>query len=280
MATIRFVSGLVTQRQTVGIPAGIAVSAPDCRLDPGDCCASGGAAGCCVPPPPATLYAARYGADPDCGCLDVCVVLVYVADLDAWYGSLPGCGADPAPLLRLKCVEGAYALDVVGAEDAVVLAGSPSADVTASCDPFLGAWDFVDDAGDVCSGPGGFGYLISEADCSPGSGSGGGGTAALGACCPAVPLTLTGIVTLRTGAFLGAPEVIACEYDGVSQWHVTTPGWLHLSGCVNLACLAGSPYFGTSARPGWSCEPFTASFDLNDSLCLTPTPGTCRVTFS
>lgn len=178
MATIRFLAGLVTQRQTLSLPAGLAVSAADCVRDALDCCTSGGALGCCFPRPPDTLWAQLLEPSAGCACLLDCVELIYDASRDAWYGGPVGetCAVTADVLLRLKCISGAYALDCVlrGATpadaDLAGLSGTPRAGVAPSCDPFLSAWDFTDPAPDLCAAEGTFSYLLSESDCTGGPG--------------------------------------------------------------------------------------------------------------
>ena len=231
MATITFLRGIIVQRQTLGLPAGLTVSDPDCRENPQDCCESGAsAAGCCWPRPPATLYAALYDPSEDCACLNACLTLTYNELADAWYSeSLDGCGADPAPTLRLKCVLGAYRLDVVGDDDVILVEGVASALFDPSCDPFLAAFDFSDDGPHACGGT--YSYLISESDCA------GGGTIATD-CCPddLLPAVLT--ATLAGGNCPG-------EYVLVYGAHSTADGWAAelcpVAGPIgSLRCVGGA----------------------------------------
>lgn len=292
MSSIRFLAGLVVQKQILQLPTGLVVGPPDCLVNEQDCCQSGGAAGCCFPRPPDHIWAWRTGASADCGCVLDCVELIYDADRDAWYGGpiADVCGTTADVLLRLKCILGAYHLDCVlrGATpadaDLVGLEGVPSASVTFSCDPFLSAWDFDDPAPDVCAAEGTFNYLLSESSCS-GSGGGGGGGGQAPCDESAAPQVLS--VSMKAGGCDCLPDVM--NFQGSEFGHGAA--WTTLSCEANdtwfLDCVDG--YYVLSTLSGGmvatlvSYSP-TPSFELVYDVVVTsgtcPPSGAARVTIT
>lgn len=244
---VPIVTGLAVQKQTMLLPAGFVTSDPECVSDPEDCCGgtSGGGdgTGCCFPRPTDDLWAALFGASDLCGCLLACVHLVYDAGEDAWFSTeaiAGACGHSNDRFLRLKCYGGTYHLDVVDAGHVLVLVGTAFYGPT--CDPYLFAATFSDGSGEVCSGEGGFGYLISESECTPGSGSGGGGGGGGGevdtACCPGEPLPT--ILYATFGGSLAALGTLTLAWNGVT-WTAIAPAGTCMSPvstpAVTLSCL-------------------------------------------
>lgn len=251
---IRFVSGLISQRQAVGLPAGLSVGAPDCRLDVRDCCQSGGAAGCCFPIPPATLWLTRYDALEGCDSMPLCVPIYYSADLDAWYSAdfAPEMGGDLPRHFRLSCEAGAYRLDVVdgdGGDESLILAGSPADLIEPSCDPFLVAFDFFDDSPDVCPLPGGFSYFISESECVA-DGSGGGGDVST-VCCPGVSVPRSLLLNFTGSADPACNVSIPLEYDDLEQ------KWISPADAGFGTCVLDLGYYRLRCSPGglWQLAP-------------------------
>lgn len=110
-----------------------------------------------------------------------------------------------------------------------------------------------------------------------GSGSGtgsSGGTVQTDCCSSPWPTLLYGTVTSLTGDWVGLPADLVLEY-GETTWQVTTPGW-DVS-CVAFLCLAGAPYFGAPAQPGWSCSPLVAQFNLTSVDCAGRGTGSCTL---
>lgn len=239
MATVRVLTGLIVQRQTVHLPVGLLVDDPECRESPEDCCqsGSGGGPGCCIPPPPATLWAVLYQVSDGCSCVPDCLELTYDADLDAWYSRnlSPDCGGDFPYYLRLKCLDGLYRLDVVDDSDVVGVAGHDDG-VTQSCDPFLVANAFNDTEDAVCGGT--FSYFVGENDCTPGSGSGsGGGGGVVTTCCGDV--AVPALLHCTFGGSLASLGTVTLTHAFGAQWQgvATACGG---DGIVVFDCLGGS----------------------------------------
>ena len=276
--TIRVVTGIVVQKQTVRLPVGLTVSDPTCVENPENCCDSGGPAGCCYPRPTDNLFATRFGTSGDCACPPVCVPLYYSHALDAWYSDPinPYCDVKEPRYLRLKCIDDSYHFDLTDGDaggETVLVAGAIQNVPPQSCDPYLLAARFDDGANAyLCAGT--YDYVIVEIECGDGSGSGsgdgsgsGGGGTVPTSCCPDALLPLQFLATF-SGA-LAALGTVPFSWIGGGVWQGVALGCGDdgAGAITEFACQGanwqlshpGTPLTGTEfddAGAAESCDPF------------------------
>jgi hypothetical protein len=105
-----------------------------------------------------------------------------------------------------------------------------------------------------------------------------GNSVSVDCCSEKLPEVLQATLSNKIGdpGWLNLPNSFYLVWDG-ARW-VAQPHWQYCS--VHMGCVGGAPYFGVPANSGWTCAPFNAVFDLNQTICSGLGTGSARITMT